>query len=103
MAAADSGKDLKGTIDYLIQYVASSDATFIRNGKSHPPKEAADHMRDKYEHFAKEIKTPEDFIRLAASKSLVSGESYYVIPKGGKKIACAQWLTAALKERRASP
>ena len=51
-------------VQYLIDYVAKSDATFIRNGESNTGKAAADHLTDKYKHFKKDIKSPEDFIRL---------------------------------------
>src|SRR6266496_954769 len=79
--AKTAADDLNRTVTYLLDFVAKSDCTFIRNGKSYPPKEASEHMKGKYEHFKKEIKTPEDFIRLAASKSLVSGQAYRVKTK----------------------
>ncbi len=83
-------------------FVAKSDCTFIRNGKSYPPKEASEHMKGKYEHFKKEIKTPEDFIRLAARKSLASGQAYRVKTKDGKEIECATWLGKILDDYRKS-
>ena len=88
------------TIDYLIDYVAKSDATFIRNGQTHTPAEAVNHIKAKYEHFKSEIKTPEDFIRLSASKSLLTGQPYLVRTKDGKEMHLGAWLTEALKEHR---
>jgi hypothetical protein len=64
--AATEAEDLNRTVMYLLDFVTKSDCTFIRNGKFYPPKEASEHLKGKYEHFKKEIKTPEDFIRLAS-------------------------------------
>ncbi len=96
---AKSAESLEQTISYLIDCVANSKATFIRNGTSHTPAEAAEHIRAKYAHFKKEIKTPEDFIRLSASKSLLSGKPYLVRLPDGKEMHLDAWLTDALKQR----
>ena len=93
-------ESLDESIKFLLDYVAKSDATFIRNGQTHTPQEAADHIKAKYEHFKREIKTPEDFIRLSASKSLQTGQPYLVRTKDGKEMALSAWLTDALKAHR---
>jgi hypothetical protein len=95
-----SAESLDQTIDYLIDYVAHSKATFVRNGASHSPAEAAAHIRSKYAHFKKEIRTPEDFIRLSASKSLLTGQPYLVRLPDGKETHLDAWLTEALKQHR---
>jgi hypothetical protein len=97
--AAESSEQ---TINYLIDYIGNSKATFIRNGTSHTPAEAVAHIKAKYEHFKSEIKTPEDFIRLSASKSLLTGKPYLVRTPDGKEVRLEVWLTDALKEYRAS-
>jgi uncharacterized protein DUF5329 len=97
-----ASESLEQTVHYLIDYVAKSDAMFIRNGVSHTPAEAVDHIQAKYEHFKNQIKTPEDFIRLAASKSLLTGKPYLVRAPNGKETRLDVWLTDALKEYRAS-
>ncbi len=99
IAAAES---LEQTIDYLINYVANSKATFIRNGTLHTPAEAVAHIKAKYDHFKNDIKTPEDFIRLAASKSLLSGKPYLVRTPDGKEMHLDAWLTDALYAHRAA-
>lgn len=91
---------LDHTIDYLLTSVSTSDATFIRNGTSYTPAEAAAHIKAKYQHFKSDIKTPEDFIRLCASKSLVSGKSYLVRTPDGKEMTLSEWLTHALETHR---
>jgi hypothetical protein len=93
-------ESLEETIHYLLDYVAHADATFIRNGQTHTPQEAVSHIKAKYEHFKKEIKTPEDFIRLSASKSLLTGQPYLVRTKDGKEMQLDAWLTAALKKHQ---
>ena len=100
--AEATAESLEQTIRYLLDYVAKSDATFIRNGQTHTPQEAVNHITAKYEHFKAEIKTPEDFIRLAASKSLLTGKPYLVRAPDGKEIRLDVWLTDVLKEYRAS-
>jgi hypothetical protein len=95
-----AAESLDESINYLLNYVAKSDATFIRNGQIHTPQEAVDHIKAKYEHFKNEIKTPEDFIRLSASKSLLTGQPYLVRTRDGKEMQLDTWLTAALKNHR---
>jgi hypothetical protein len=99
---AAPGDDLRRTVGYLIDIVADSEVTFIRNGKAHTAREAAKHMQDKYDRFKKEIKTPEDFIRLAASKSEISGRPYLVRTKDGREMKSADWLGVILNDYRRS-
>ena len=87
---------LSETIQYLLDFVKTSECIFIRNNKEHTAAEAAAHMQRKYEHFNDKIKTPEDFIRLAATKSLMTGQLYYVRLKDGKKLTSEIWLLRAL-------
>jgi len=96
--AAD--EKIEDTISYLLHYVATSKATFIRNGTSHTPDEAVAHIKAKYDHFKPQIKTPEDFIRLSASKSLLSGKPYLVRTAEGKEMRLDEWLTDALRAHR---
>ena len=96
-----AAESLEKTIGYLINYVATSKVTFIRNGDAHTGDEAAKHIKAKYDHFKADIKTPEDFIRLSASKSLLSGKPYLVRTADGKETRLDEWLTEALKQHRA--
>ena len=96
-----AAESLDDSIKFLLDYVAKSDATFIRNGQTHTPQEAVNHIKTKYEHFKSEIKTPEDFIRLSASKSLLTGQAYLVRTPDGKETQLDEWLTQALKRHRA--
>jgi hypothetical protein len=100
-ARAAPEEKLDDRISYLLNYVATSKATFIRNGTTHTPAEAAAHIKAKYDHFKPQIKTPEDFIRLCASKSLLSGKPYLVRTPEGKETQLDAWLTDALRAHRA--
>lgn len=96
-----AAESLEQTVAYLINYVDQSNATFIRNGQVHKPAEAAAHIKAKYEHFKSQIKTPDDFIRLAASKSLLTGKPYLVRLPNGKEKHLDAWLIEVLKAHRA--
>ena len=100
-AELDAGaNNLSETIQYLLAFVKNSGVLFFRNDKEHTAGEAATHMQRKYAHFKNEIKTPEDFIRLTATKSLMTGRLYYVILKDGEKITSEAWLLKALDAYR---
>jgi hypothetical protein len=88
------------TIVYLLAFVAKSDCAFIRNGQSYAGKQASAHMQEKRRYFKDQIVTPEDFIRLAATKSLQTGQLYMVRMKEGKELRCDEWLKKVLKEYR---
>lgn len=92
-------------IDYLIGRVAGSPLTFIRNGKEYSSEQAAAHIRKKYDYFKSRIETPEDFIRLCASRSLVSGKPYEVVAPDGV-VTLQSWLyhiLAMYREKRGRP
>jgi hypothetical protein len=57
-------------------------------------------MRRKYNYFKDEIKTPEDFVRLCASKSLRSGRAYMLRLADGNLLRCDQWLLSQLSRYR---
>src|SRR6185312_3900903 len=97
---ARAAESLEQTIAFLLHRIETTDATFIRNGQAHTPQEAVAHVRAKYEHFKAQIKTPEDFIRLAATKSLLTGQPYLVRTRDGKEMPLNTWLTDALREHR---
>ena len=88
------------TIRYLIDYVAKSNCTFLRNGDPHVGKEAAAHFQSKYDYFKDKIKTPEDFIQKAATQSMLTGQPYLIKTPDGRTIPCAQWLGKILADHR---
>jgi hypothetical protein len=93
-------QDLESTITYLLGYVKSADVVFIRNDREHTPDEEGVHMRRKYEYFKDQIKTPEEFILLAGTKSLITGKAYQVRMNDGKTMLTQKWLEDALEKYR---
>jgi hypothetical protein len=100
MAAESTNDELNRTIAYLLRHVARSNLIFIRNGVMHTPKDAETHMRLKYDYFKDDIRTPEDFIRLCASKSTMTGRPYRVKLPDGRLLRTDQWLRSALSQYR---
>lgn len=99
LQAADSDS-LNATVERLLKSVEKSDAIFIRNGDEHSGKEAAQHMRRKYDHFKKSIKTPEDFIEKCATKSELSDKPYKIKTPEGKVVDAKDWMMGLLVEDR---
>jgi len=98
--AAAQQENLGKTIRYLMNYVENSNLIFIRNSNEHTPTDAAAHMRRKYDYFKDKIKTPEDFIRLCASKSLRTGRPYMLRLADGSELRCDQWMLSVLSQYR---
>lgn len=89
-------------ITYLLEFVESSGCEFYRNGAWYDAKRARAHLELKYEILAARdrIKTAEDFIENAGTRSSVSGLDYQIRCSGGKPGASAEWLRAALERYR---
>jgi hypothetical protein len=89
----------KEKIEFLISSVENLEgAKFIRNGTEHDGKEAADHLRMKLQSDVGMVQTADDFIRLCASQSYISGEPYLIRLPGGKTIKSEQYFREKLKE-----
>ena len=88
------------TVLHLIDHVAESGLTFIRNNDSYTAAEAARHMNKKYQHFRKDINTAEDFIERCASRSLLSGKAYLVINEQNEHVRTSEWLELELADYR---
>ncbi|WP_299979413.1 DUF5329 family protein [uncultured Pseudoteredinibacter sp.] len=103
---ADASEPAKSQqeINHLLAYVKSTNCQYERNGKRHSGKEAVKHIQRKYRYFADEIKTAEDFIRLCATKSTMSGKYYKVHCVTGKaiknEIKSVDWLSEELLRYR---
>ena len=87
-------------INHLIDFVAESDAVFIRNGTEHSSQDAAEHLAMKYRKATRYAKTAENFIENLASKSSWSGKPYKVKLSNGNLINAKDWLSNELKEYR---
>ena len=96
VGAQDTGETKK--IDFLISSVENLKGTkFIRNGSEYTGKEAAEHLRMKLNKAGKRVQTAEDFIRLCASKSYISGKPYMIRTSDGKTITSEDYFREKLK------
>ena len=82
-------------IEHLLCYIETSGCTFNRNGTIHTSEEAGEHIRKKYAYAQRWIKTTEDFITHAATKSSMSGKAYTVSCDGVER-PTAKWLEEEL-------
>jgi hypothetical protein len=86
-------------IQHLLSFIRSSNCTFIRNGSRHDPQEAVTHIEKKYNYLKNRIKSTDDFIRGAATRSSLSGRDYEVICDG-QTMKTADWLRRELARYR---
>jgi hypothetical protein len=86
-------------IDFLISSVENiKGAKFIRNGAEYEGKEAAEHLRMKLQKADGKVQTADDFIRLCASKSFISGKPYMIKSSDGKIRTSEDYFREKLKE-----
>lgn len=89
----------KAKIDFLLSSVENMKGTkFIRNGTEYDGKKAAEHLRMKLEAVGGKVQTADDFIRLCASKSFISGKPYTIRFPDGKTENAEQYFRERLKE-----
>lgn len=88
-------------IEHLINYVKNTDCLYERNGTKHKGYEAVEHIRKKYEYYEDDIESTEDFIRLSAKESTMSGKPYKVHCEGKQVVTSESWLLKELNHIRA--
>ena len=89
-------------VQHLLAYLAGSECAMVRNGDKHSGAEGARHVQRKYDHFSDEIGSTEQFIELAATKSLRTGLPYEVHCPGAPPVRSAEWLRTELERYRTS-
>lgn len=88
----------RARIEALIRHVETLEgAVFIRNGSEHTCKEAAAHMRRKWEALGERVQTAEQFIEHAATKSSITGTPYKIRWKDGREVQSGPYLRERLK------
>jgi len=93
----------KQKIERLIATILDLErATFVRNGKTHTSREAANHLREKWAAQADDVTTARDFIDKVASRSTLTGDSYRIQFPDGGEIDSAEFLRERLKELEAA-
>jgi hypothetical protein len=98
--AVQQTEDIDATVQYLITYVKESDVTFERNTSRYTGSEAAEHINKKYRHFKDDIDSPEKFIELCATGSLMTGKPYFIITMQGEQLPSSEWLHSELQSYR---
>ena len=89
----------KKKIEFLISSVENlKGAVFIRNGSEYDGKAAAEHLRLKLKNAGCRVQTAEDFIRLCASQSYITGKPYLIRLSNGKTIKAEEYFREKLKE-----
>ena len=101
-AAVPVTADTEAEINHLLGFVAATDCQYERNGNMYSGLEAREHIQRKYRYFEKKVKTTEDFIRLSATKSTVSGKRYGIHCSGMKSVFASDWLLDELGSYRQS-
>lgn len=91
--------DTDAEIQHLLDFIGNSECIFIRNGAEYDSADALKHIKRKNDATRRRIKTTEDFIRLAATQSSMSGKPYKV-RCGGGEMPCADWLCDELSRYR---
>ena len=87
-------------IDFLLETVANSGCTFIRNGREHDADDARDHLQTKRRRGKRYFDTTEEFIERLASKSSMSGKPYSIRCGDADAVPAGDWFMARLNERR---
>jgi len=86
-------------IDYLIASIENlQNAQFIRNGVAYEAKAAADHLRLKRRGAGSRVATAEDFIRMCASVSSMSGIPYQIRFSDGSVVSSETFLRQQLAD-----
>ena len=90
----------KKKIEFLISSIENSKGViFVRNGIDYNDgKAAADHLRMKLKNAGGYVQTADDFIRLCASKSYITGRPYMIRLSNGKTIKSEEYFREKLKE-----
>jgi Family of unknown function (DUF5329) len=97
--AADTTSLEGQKIAYLIASIETlQGAQFIRNGTAYDAKAAADHLRLKLRMAGSRVVTADDFIRLCASASSVSGIPYEIKFADGRVVSSEAYLRQQLAE-----
>jgi hypothetical protein len=94
--------DTDAEIRHLQDFIGDSECRFVRNGVEYDSADALKHIRRKYKAARRHIETAEDFIRLAATRSSMSGDPY-LVRCGGREVPCSDWLHEELSRYREKP
>jgi hypothetical protein len=89
-------------ISYLLTSMGASGCEFYRNGSWHDAQTAQAHLQGKYATLVSmdRIKTAEDFIDQAATRSSLTGKAYAVRCGQDAPVSSSSWLYGLLSRYR---
>ena len=96
--SADTTKEAEKIELLIARLEAMQNTVFIRNGKEHSSKKAAEHLRLKWRKAGKLVHTAEDFIERCGSRSSISGKPYQIRFADGRLEDSAVILRELLNE-----
>ncbi len=105
LSAAPLPASQRSEIDALMAMLQSSACEFNRNDTWHNAAEAKTHLLRKLDYLEGKdaVRSTEQFIELAASKSSLSGQTYQVRCGSAAAVDSKVWLTMQLKRIRSTP
>ena len=86
-------------IDWLLEEIGNSKATFIRNGKEYEAAKAVSHLKTKLMFAGSRVQTAKQFIVGLATNSSESGKPYEIRMPDGKQLKLEAWLLDRLAVR----
>lgn len=100
--ASPASSQVRGEIEVLLARLQSSGCQFQRNGSWYSASAARDHLLRKLEYIERRntLRSTEQFIKLAASKSSSSGKPYQVKCGTEAAVESQQWLNNQLASMR---
>jgi hypothetical protein len=101
-AHAGAPEAVQVEVKYLLDFVEISGCQFYRNGSWHDSSKARSHLLLKFEYLDTRnlVKTAEDFIDNAATKSSMSGRLYEIRCLECKSVPTGPWLHDVLSRYR---
>jgi len=89
-------------ISYLLNFIATSNCQFYRNGNWYTSMQAEAHLDEKLAliNASSRVRTAEDFIEKVATKSALTSRPYLVRCTSGDAVAVNEWLRQELKHHR---
>jgi len=102
--AVDLPATSRAEIDALLNRLGASGCQFNRNGSWYSSAESKAHLAKKLNYLVekKKLDGTEQFIKLAASSSIMSGTPYQVRCGDSQPVASQTWLTTELQTIRAN-
>ena len=93
---AETEAEAPKEINYLLEYISTSECTFVRNSERFDGPQWAELMREKYEADIRHVQTADKFIDRVASNSTETGTPYTVKCEDSETETTDRWLHKAL-------